>query len=63
MVKGVSVLRKKAEEPVTGKLPFDADRSRRVSYSDYSLPPIGFLNQAPPLVSRPTPNCSPSPDA
>jgi len=48
MVKGVSVLRKKAEEPVTGKLPFDADRSRRVSYSDYSLPPIGFLNQAPP---------------
>jgi len=48
MVKGVSVLRKKAEEPVTGKLPFDADRSRRVSYSDYSLPPIGFLNEAPP---------------
>jgi S-DNA-T family DNA segregation ATPase FtsK/SpoIIIE len=48
MVKGVSVKRLKAEEPVTGKLPFDADRSRRVSYSDYSLPPIGFLNEAPP---------------
>lgn len=48
MVKGVSVLRKKPEEPVTGKLPFDADRARRPSYSDYSLPPIGFLNEAPP---------------
>jgi S-DNA-T family DNA segregation ATPase FtsK/SpoIIIE len=48
MVKGVSFKRLPAEEPVTGKLPFDADRSRRVSYTDYSLPPIGFLNQAPP---------------
>ena len=48
MIKGVSVLRKKAEEPVTGKLPFDADRARRVSYSDYTLPPIGYLNEAPP---------------
>ena len=48
MVKGVSVLRKKAEAPVTGKLPFDADRARRVSYSEYSLPPLGFLNEAPP---------------
>ena len=48
MVKGVSVLRKKAEAPANGKLPFDADRARRVSYSDYSLPPLGFLNEAPP---------------
>ncbi|HXD32907.1 MAG TPA: DNA translocase FtsK [Pyrinomonadaceae bacterium] len=48
MVKGVSVLRKKAEAPATGKLPFDAERSRRVSYSDYSLPPLEFLNEAPP---------------
>jgi DNA segregation ATPase FtsK/SpoIIIE, S-DNA-T family len=48
MVKGVSVLRKKAEAPATGKLPFDADRARRVSYSDYTLPPIEFLNEAPP---------------
>jgi len=48
MVKGVSVLRKKAEAPATGKLPFDADRNRRVSYSDYSLPPLEFLNEAPP---------------
>jgi S-DNA-T family DNA segregation ATPase FtsK/SpoIIIE len=48
MVKGVSVLRKKAEPPATGKLPFDAERSRRVSYSDYTLPPIEFLNEAPP---------------
>src|ERR1700682_5851057 len=47
MVKGVSVVRKNPDEPITGKLPFDADR-RRVSYSDYSLPPIGFLNEAPP---------------
>jgi DNA segregation ATPase FtsK/SpoIIIE, S-DNA-T family len=48
MVKGVSVLRKKAEAPATEKLPFDADRKRRVSYSDYSLPPLEFLNEAPP---------------
>jgi S-DNA-T family DNA segregation ATPase FtsK/SpoIIIE len=48
MVKGVSVLRKKAEAPATGKLPFDADRNRRVSYSAYSLPPLEFLNEAPP---------------
>ncbi|MCU1268391.1 MAG: segregation ATPase FtsK/SpoIIIE-like protein [Acidobacteria bacterium] len=48
MVKGVSVLRKKAEPPATGKLPFDADRARRPSYSEYTLPPIGFLNEAPP---------------
>jgi S-DNA-T family DNA segregation ATPase FtsK/SpoIIIE len=48
MVKGVSVLRKKAEAPATGKLPFDADRARRLSYSDYSLPPLEFLNEAPP---------------
>src|ERR1700730_13030187 len=46
MVKGVSVLRTKAEAPATGKLPFDA--SRRVNYSDYTLPPIEFLNEAPP---------------
>jgi DNA segregation ATPase FtsK/SpoIIIE, S-DNA-T family len=48
MVKGASVLRTKGEAPATGKLPFDADRSRRVSYSDYSMPPLEFLNEAPP---------------
>lgn len=47
MVKGASVLRTKAEAPAAGKLPFDADR-KRVSYSDYSLPPLEFLNEAPP---------------
>ena len=46
MVKGVSVLRTKVEAPATGKLPFDA--SRKVSYSDYELPPLAFLNEAPP---------------
>ncbi len=46
MVKGASVLRTKTEGPATGKLPFDADR--RVNYSDYSLPPLQFLNEAPP---------------
>jgi S-DNA-T family DNA segregation ATPase FtsK/SpoIIIE len=48
MVRGVSVLRKKAEAPATGKLPFDADRARRPLYSNYSLPPLEFLNEAPP---------------
>ncbi|HET6647809.1 MAG TPA: DNA translocase FtsK [Pyrinomonadaceae bacterium] len=48
MVKGASVVRTKAEAPAAGKLPFDADRSRRVSYTDYSLPPLEFLNEAPP---------------
>jgi DNA segregation ATPase FtsK/SpoIIIE, S-DNA-T family len=47
MVKGASVLRTQAEAPATGKLPFDADR-KKVSYSDYSLPPLEFLNEAPP---------------
>ena len=47
MVKGASVLRTKVEAPATGKLPFDADR-KKVSYSDYSLPPLEFLNEAPP---------------
>jgi DNA segregation ATPase FtsK/SpoIIIE, S-DNA-T family len=46
MVKGASVLRVKAEAPATGKLPFDA--GRRVNYSDYGLPPLEFLNEAPP---------------
>jgi S-DNA-T family DNA segregation ATPase FtsK/SpoIIIE len=46
MVKGASVLRIKTEAPATGKLPFDA--SRRVNYSDYGLPPLEFLNEAPP---------------
>jgi len=46
MVKGVSVLRTKAEAPPAGKLPFDA--ARKVSYSDYTLPPLEFLNEAPP---------------
>lgn len=48
MVKGASVLRPKGEAPATGKLPFDADRSRPVSYTDYSMPPLEFLNEAPP---------------
>lgn len=47
MVKGASVLRIKAEAPATGKLPFD-DRARRANYTDYGLPPLEFLNEAPP---------------
>ena len=47
MVKGASVLRTRTEAPATGRLPFDADR-KRVSYSDYTLPPLEFLNEAPP---------------
>ncbi len=46
MIKGASVLRVKAEAPATGKLPFDS--SRRVDYNDYGLPPLEFLNEAPP---------------
>ena len=46
MIRGASVLRTKAEAPATGKLPFDA--TRRVNYSDYTLPPLHFLNEAPP---------------
>ncbi|HEV8426586.1 MAG TPA: DNA translocase FtsK 4TM domain-containing protein [Pyrinomonadaceae bacterium] len=46
MVKGASVLRVNTEQPATGKLPFDA--TRRVNYSDYGLPPLEFLNEAPP---------------
>ena len=46
MVKGASVLRVKAEAPATAKLPFDS--SRRVNYSDYGLPTLDFLNEAPP---------------
>jgi S-DNA-T family DNA segregation ATPase FtsK/SpoIIIE len=48
MVKGASVLRPKGEAPATGKLPFDADRTKRVSYTDYTMPPLEFLNEAPP---------------
>ncbi|MBA3568239.1 MAG: DNA translocase FtsK [Pyrinomonadaceae bacterium] len=48
MVRGVSVVRTKAETPAAGKLPFDADRARRLSYTDYGLPPLEFLNEAPP---------------
>src|ERR1043166_4196645 len=48
MVKGASVLRTKSEAPASGKLPFDADRARRVAYTEYSMPPLGFLNEAPP---------------
>src|SRR6476659_1557695 len=48
MVKGASVLRPKGEPPATGKLPFDADRARRVAYTEYSMPPLDFLNEAPP---------------
>ena len=46
MVKGASVLRVKAEGPATSKLPFDT--ARKVNYSDYGLPPLEFLNEAPP---------------
>jgi len=46
MVRGASVLRMKAEAPATGKLPFDA--GRRINYNDYGLPPLEFLNEAPP---------------
>jgi S-DNA-T family DNA segregation ATPase FtsK/SpoIIIE len=46
MVKGASVLRVKTEAPATTKLPFDA--TRRVNYSDYALPTLQFLNEAPP---------------
>jgi S-DNA-T family DNA segregation ATPase FtsK/SpoIIIE len=46
MVKDASVVRIKTEAPATGKLPFDP--ARRVNYSDYGLPPLEFLNEAPP---------------
>jgi S-DNA-T family DNA segregation ATPase FtsK/SpoIIIE len=45
MVKGAFVLRTRVEVPAAGKLPFDA---RHISYSDYTLPPLEFLNEAPP---------------
>ena len=44
MVKGASVLRIKTEAPA--KLPFDG--GRRTDYTDYLLPPLHFLNEAPP---------------
>jgi len=46
MMKGASVVRIKTEAPATGKLPFDS--ARRVDYNDYGLPPLEFLNEAPP---------------
>ena len=46
MVKGVSVLRTKAETPATGKLPFDP--GSKYNYTDYTLPQLEFLNEAPP---------------
>jgi S-DNA-T family DNA segregation ATPase FtsK/SpoIIIE len=46
MVKCVSVLRTKAETPATGKLPFDP--SSKYNYTDYTLPQLSFLNEAPP---------------
>ncbi len=46
MVKGASVLRIKTEAPATSRLPFDA--GRKVDYNDYALPPLHFLNDAPP---------------
>src|SRR5689334_13806718 len=46
MVKGASVMRVKTEESATAKLPFDS--AKRVNYSDYVLPPLHFLNEAPP---------------
>ncbi len=48
MLKGASVFRTKAEMPASGRLPFDADRARRLNYTDYGLPPLQFLNEAPP---------------
>lgn len=46
MIKDAAVLRTRTEAPAAGKLlPFDANR---VSYSDYNLPPVDFLNEAPP---------------
>ena len=46
MIKGASVVRIKTEAPATARLPFDA--ARRVDYNDYGLPPLEFLNEAPP---------------
>ena len=46
MVRGASVVRVQTEAPAPTKLPFDA--ARRVNYSDYALPPMSFLNEAPP---------------
>lgn len=46
MVKGASVLRTKAETPATGKLPFDP--ASKYNYTDYTLPLLEFLNEAPP---------------
>jgi DNA segregation ATPase FtsK/SpoIIIE, S-DNA-T family len=46
MVKGASVLRVKTEAPATKKLPFESPRT--VNYTDYGLPPLEFLNEAPP---------------
>ncbi|HEX6648864.1 MAG TPA: DNA translocase FtsK 4TM domain-containing protein, partial [Pyrinomonadaceae bacterium] len=46
MVKGASVVRIKTEAPATAKLPFDS--TRRIDYNDYGLPPLEFLNEAPP---------------
>ena len=46
MVKGASVLRTKAETPAAGKLPFDP--AAKYNYTDYTLPLLEFLNEAPP---------------
>jgi S-DNA-T family DNA segregation ATPase FtsK/SpoIIIE len=46
MMKGASVVRVKTEAPAPAKLPFDS--ARRVDYNDYGLPPLDFLNEAPP---------------
>ncbi|HET9712114.1 MAG TPA: DNA translocase FtsK 4TM domain-containing protein, partial [Pyrinomonadaceae bacterium] len=46
MMKSASVVRVKTEAPATAKLPFDS--ARRVDYNDYGLPPLEFLNEAPP---------------
>lgn len=47
MIRGASVLRTKTELPAIGKLPFDTER-QPASYGDYALPPLEFLNEAPP---------------
>lgn len=46
MVRGASVVRVKTEAPAPAKLPFDP--GRRVNYTDYALPTMQFLNEAPP---------------
>ena len=53
MVRGASVLRQKGESSRNWKTSvLTADRARRVAYTEYSMPPLGFLNEAPPLANK-----------